>query len=60
MENGCQEPPHTWMMSSFLLRSLIMVFMAGVIFTEPEVSVDVDADADTYSDADAYAELRGC
>ena len=41
-------------MSSFLLRSLIMVLMAGVIFTEPEVSVDVDADAD------ADAELRGC
>ena len=33
-------------MSSFLLRSLIMVLMAGVIFTELEVSVDVDADAD--------------
>ena len=29
-----------------------MVLMAGVIFTEPEVSVDVDADA--------VAELRGC
>ena len=56
MENGCQEPPHTWRMSSFLLRSLIMVLMAGVIFTELELSVDVDADAD----ADAVAELRGC
>ena len=33
-------------MSSFLLRSLIMVMMAGVIFTEPEVSVDVDVDVD--------------
>ena len=29
-----------------------MVLMAGVIFTEPEVSVDADADAD------AVAELR--
>ena len=29
-----------------------MILMAGVIFTEPEVSVDSDADAD--------AELRGC
>ena len=40
------------------MRSLIMVLMAGVIFTELEVSVDVDADAD--ADADAVAELRGC
>ena len=50
MENGCQEPTYTWWMSFFLLRSLIMVLLAGVIFTEPKVSVDVDADA----------ELRGC
>ena len=39
-------------LSSFFLKSLIMV----LIFTEPEVSVDVDAD----SDADADAELRVC
>ena len=56
MKNCCQEPPHTWRMSSFLLRSLIMVLMAGV--TELEVSIDVDVDAD--ADADAVAELRGC
>ncbi len=31
---------------------LIIVLMARVTFTEPEVSFDVDADAD--------AELRGC
>ena len=49
VENGCQESPHTWRMSSFLL---ILILMAGVIFTEPELSVDVYADAD--------AELRGC
>jgi len=53
VENGCQEHPHTWRMSSFfLLRSLIMILMAGVTFTELEVIVDADADAD--------AELRGC
>ena len=42
MEKCCQEPPNTWRMSSFLL-SLIMVLMAGVTFTEPEVTVDVEA-----------------
>ena len=36
----------------FLLRYPIIGLMAGVTFTEPEVSVDADADAD--------AELRGC
>ena len=51
MENGCQEPTHTWRMSSFLMWTLIMIFMAGVMFTEPEVSVDADA----HSDADADA-----
>ena len=51
MENGCQEHPDILMMSSFfLLRSLIMISMAGITFTEPEVSVDADGDA----------ELRGC
>ena len=51
MENGCQEHPHNWMMSSFfLLRSIIMILMAGVTFTE--VSVDAETDVD--------AELRGC
>ena len=45
MENCCQEPPHTWRMSSIILRFLIMILMAGVIFTEPEVGVDADADA---------------
>ena len=58
MENGCKEPLHTWRMSSFLLRSLIMVLIAGV--TELEVSVDVDVDVDADADADAVAELRGC
>ena len=47
------EPPHTWRMSSFLLSSLKIILMAGVILTEPEVSIDVDADAD------GDAELRG-
>ena len=51
MQNYCQEPPHTWRMSSILLRYLMMILMAGVTFTEPEVSVDADANAD--------AELRG-
>ena len=46
MENCCQEPPHTWRMSSILLRFLMVILMAGVIFTEPDVNVDVDADAD--------------
>ena len=53
MAHDYQEPPYTWRTSSFLLRSLIMVLMAGVIFTEPEVSVDADTDAD----ADA---VKGC
>ncbi len=56
MENCCEESPHTWRMFSFLLRFLIMNLMVGVIFTEPENSVDDDVDADT----DNYAELRGC
>ncbi len=47
VENGRQEHPHTWMMSSFFpLMSLIMILMAGVTFTEPEVSVDADTDID--------------
>ena len=45
-ENNCQEPPHTWRTSSILLRFLMVILMAGVILTEPEVSVDVDADAE--------------
>ena len=56
MENCCQEPPHTWRMSSSLLRFLMLILMAGVIFTELEVSVDVYVDADF----DDVAELRGC
>ena len=49
MENYCQEPPHTWKMSSILLRFLMVILMAEVIFTEPDVDVDAyaDADADT-------------
>ena len=42
---NCQEPPHTWRMSSILLKGLMVIWMAGVILTEPEVTVDVDADA---------------
>ena len=45
MRNVCQDLPHTWRMSSILLRFLMVILMAGVILTEPEVSVDVDADA---------------
>ena len=33
-------------MSSILLRFLMMILMAGVIFTEPDVDVDADADVD--------------
>ena len=33
-------------MSSILLRFLMVILMAGVIFTEPDVDVDADADAD--------------
>ena len=44
---------HTWRMSSILLRLLMVILMAGVIFIKPDVDADVDADAD----ADAYAEL---
>ena len=47
MNNDCQT-----LMSSFLLRFLIMILMAGVIIIESEFSVDADADA--------VAELRGC
>ena len=46
MQNYCQEPPHTWRMSSILLRFLMVILMAGVIFAEPDVDVDVDADAE--------------
>ena len=46
MKNSCQEPPCTWRMSSILMRFLMVILMAGVILSEPEVSVDVDADAD--------------
>ena len=46
MENCCQEPPHTWRMSSILLRFLMVILMAGVIFTESDVDVDAYADAD--------------
>ena len=51
MKNGCQEPPQTWRMSSFLLRTLIMILMAGVIFTATEVIVDADADSNADGDA---------
>ena len=47
MENYGQEPPHTWRISSILLRFLMMILIAGIILTEPEVIVDVDADAVT-------------
>ncbi len=40
------------------LRILMIILMAGVIFTEPEVSVDADADADAYADVNADFELR--
>ena len=40
VENCCQEPPHTWRMSSILLRFLMVIMMAGIIFTEPDVDVD--------------------
>ena len=33
-------------MSSILLRFLMVILMAGVIFTEPDVDVDVDTDTD--------------
>ena len=33
-------------MASFHQRFLIVILMAGVIFTEPEVSVDADADSE--------------
>ena len=33
-------------MSSILLRFLMVILMAGVIFTEPDVDVDAYADAD--------------
>ena len=46
MENCYQEPPHTWRMSSILLRFLIVILMAGVNFIEPDVDVDADADFD--------------
>ena len=46
MENCCQEPPHTWRMSSILLRFLMVILMAGVIFAEPDVDVDADVDAE--------------
>jgi len=46
VENCCQEPPHTWRMSSILMRSLIVILMVGVIFAEPDVDVDVDTDSD--------------
>ena len=36
------------------LGFLMLIMMVGVIFTEPEVSVDVDGDTDV------DAELRGC
>ena len=49
VENCCQEPPHTWRMSSILLRFLMVILMAGVIFTEPDVDVDADADAEVMS-----------
>ena len=38
------------------LRFIMMIFMAGVIFTEPEDTVDVDVDAD--AGADANVELK--
>ena len=53
MKNGCQEPPHTWRMSSILLKFLMFILMAGVILTEPEIGVDVDTD----NEADADAKL---
>ena len=53
MQNYCQEPPHTRRMSSgtsktssILLRFLIVILKAGLIFTEPDVDVDVDADVE--------------
>ena len=46
MENCCQEPSHTLRMSSILLRFLMVILMAGVIFIEPDVDVDAYADAD--------------
>ena len=46
VENCYQEPPHTWRMSSILLRFLIVILMAGVNFIEPDVDVDADADFD--------------
>ena len=33
-ENFCQEPPHTWRITSILLRFLMVIMMAGVIFLE--------------------------
>ena len=38
------------------LGFLMLIMMVGVIFTEPDLSVDADAD----TNADADAELRGC
>ena len=46
MENCCQEPPHTWRISSILLRFLMVILMARVIFIEPDVDADANADAD--------------
>ena len=37
---------HTWRISSILLRFPMVILMAGVFLTEPEVSVDDDADVD--------------
>ena len=34
VKNGCQEPPHTWMTSSILLRFLMVIMMVGVISIE--------------------------
>ncbi len=34
MQNYCQESPHTWRMSFILLRFLMVILMAGVIFTD--------------------------
>ena len=44
MENCCQEPPHTGKMFSILLRFLMIILMAGVIFAGPDVDVDADAE----------------
>ena len=34
VKHCCQEPHHTWRMSSILLRFLIMIIMVGFIFIE--------------------------